>query len=73
MSWPLSKVGTRVGELMFQYLPPHNVGIPSCSGYQNTHTHLIVGAYYSSRKRHRSTIFVVKLLYVRFLGPYILL
>ena len=35
--WPLSEVLTRVGTLLFQSSPPHNLDMPSVSGYQNTH------------------------------------
>ena len=32
LGWPLSKVGTRVGALLFQSSPPHNLEIPLWSG-----------------------------------------
>ena len=40
MGWPLSKVGNRVGALLFQYSPPHNSGVPSWSGDPEYYIHI---------------------------------
>ena len=38
LGWPLSKVGTQFGAILFQSSPPHNSGMPSWSGDREHYT-----------------------------------